>query len=175
MYKPYSVGRWHRFFIESDGVTITLTNSDISDAVIENNAILLPVGYRVMDVVTDINSIENSVGDTSQGNKIITSDGRQGYTLPDASTFDYSFIYLFTRRNSSAPSVNVPSEPSEPSVPSEPVVQSYQVWDPNTDIVNILEVLPEGHIYDAEHDIWIPEGYAWNERVGTWTQTQSQA
>lgn len=173
MYKPYSVGRWYRFFIESDGVTITLTNSDISGAVIENNAVVLPEGYRVMDVVTDINSIANSVGDTSQGNKIITSNGRQGYALPNASTFDYSFIYLFIRRNGSAPSVNVPSvpsEPSEPPVPSEPTGQTYNVWDPNTDIVSTLEVLPEGHIHDEEHDIWIPEGYAWNNKVGTWTQ-----
>lgn len=106
MYNPYSVGRWYRFFIESSGSAITLTKSDISGAVIENNAVVLPVGYRVMDVVTDINSKANSASNTSQGNKIITSDGRQGYSLPDASAFDYSFIYLFVRRNSSAPLTN---------------------------------------------------------------------
>lgn len=98
MYKPYSVGRWHRFFIESSGSAITLTNSDIEGAAIENNALVLPTGYRVMDIVTDINSITNELSNSSQGGKIITSDGRQGYLLPDASTFDYSFIYIFARK-----------------------------------------------------------------------------
>lgn len=102
MYKPYSVGRWHRFFIESSGSEITLINSDIEGAAIENNALVLPVGYRVMDVVTDINSIASGSGDTTHGYKVITSDGRQGYALPDAYTFDYSFIYLFVRRANGA-------------------------------------------------------------------------
>lgn len=99
MYKPYSVGRWYRFFIESDGINYTLTNSDIEDAAIVNNALVLPEGYRVMDVVTDINSIVNAAGNASQGNKIITDDGKQGYLLPDVTTFDYSFIYVFARKN----------------------------------------------------------------------------
>ena len=98
MYNPLSKGRWYRFFIESTGTNCNLTNSDIKGAVIENNAIVLPVGYRVMCSVTYINSIQNESSNKSQGDKIITSDGRQGYSLPDASTFDYGFIYLFSEK-----------------------------------------------------------------------------
>lgn len=98
MYKPYSVGRWHRFFIESSGSAITLSNSDIEGAAIENNALVLPEGYRVMDVVTDINSIASDSGDTTHGYKVITGDGRQGYFLPNTESFDYGFIYVFARK-----------------------------------------------------------------------------
>lgn len=98
MYKPFSKGRWYRFVIESNGTELTLTSSDIKDAAIVNNALVLPEGYKVMDVVTDINSIANAASDASQGNKIITDDGKQGYLLPDVTTFDHSFIYVFVRR-----------------------------------------------------------------------------
>lgn len=96
MYKPYSVGRWYRFFIESSGSEITLTKSDIEGTSIENNALVLPEGYRVLDVVTDINSIASDSGDTTHGYKVITGDGRQGYFLPNTESFDYGFIYVFS-------------------------------------------------------------------------------
>lgn len=98
MYNPLSKGRWYRFFIESTGTAYNLTTSDIEGAVIENNAIVLPEGYRVMCSITDINSIPNESSNKSQGDKIITSVGKQGYSLPDASTFDYCFIYLFAKK-----------------------------------------------------------------------------
>lgn len=98
MYNPLSKGRWYRFFIESTGTNYNLKTSDIEGAVIENNAIVLPAGYRVMCSVTYINSIQNESSNKSQGDKIITSDGKQGYSLPDASTFDYGFIYLFSNK-----------------------------------------------------------------------------
>lgn len=95
MYNPYSVGRWYRFFVESSDSKIVITKSDIEGAVIENNALVLPDGYRVLDVVTDINSIASDSGDTTHGYKIITGDGRQGYFLPYTESFDYGFIYVF--------------------------------------------------------------------------------
>lgn len=121
MYKPYSVGRWHRFFIESSGSAITLTNSDIEGAAIENNALVLPVGYKVLDVVADINSIASSSSDTTHGYNVITSDGRQGYFLPNIESFDYGFIYLFVRRANGA--VYTPNQSDEGTIPdgwSEP-------------------------------------------------------
>ena len=125
MYNPFSKGRWYRFFIKSTGTEITLTKSDIEGAVIENGAIVLPVGYRVMSSVTDINSILNESSNASQGEKIITNGGKQGYSLPDASTFDYGFIYLFVRRANGAVSTSgqegtVPGgwqEPEEGTIP----------------------------------------------------------
>ena len=103
MYNPFSKGRWYRFFIKSTGTAYNLTTSDIEGAVIENGTIVLPVGYRVIDVVTDINSIANDSGYPAEyGYKVITGDGRQGYLLPDAETFDYGFIYLFVRRANGA-------------------------------------------------------------------------
>ena len=98
MYNPFSKGRWYRFFIESTGTAYNLTTSDIAGAVIENGAIVLPEGYRIMYSVTDINSILNESSNKSQGEKIITNGGKQGYLLPDASTFDYGFIYLFSKK-----------------------------------------------------------------------------
>lgn len=100
MYKPYSVGSWYRFFIESSGSGITITKSDIEGTSIENNALVLPEGYRVLDVVTDINSIASAMSYATYGDKIIKGDGRQGYLLPSPEAFDYGFIYVFALRAS---------------------------------------------------------------------------
>lgn len=99
MYNPFSKGRWYRFFIKSTGTAYNLTTSDIEGAVIENGVLVLPVGYRVIDVVTDINSIASgNSGYTEYGYKVITDDGRQGYLLPYTETFDYGFIYVFSKK-----------------------------------------------------------------------------
>ena len=121
MYNPFSKGRWYRFFIKSTGTEITLTKSDIEGAAIENGVIVLPVGYRVIDVVTDINSIAGGSGyPTEYGNKVITGDGRQGYLLPDAEKFDYGFIYLFVRRANGAVSTPGQDEGTIPGGGQEP-------------------------------------------------------
>lgn len=129
MYNPYSVGRWYRFFIKSTGTACNLTTSDIEGATIENNMLVLPVGYRVIDVVTDINSIASPSDDTA-GYKVITGDGKQGYFLPNTETFDYCFIYVFVRRANGAVSTlgqegTVPGgwqEPEEGTVPDSNMV-----------------------------------------------------
>ena len=115
MYNPLSKGRWYRFFIKSTGTAYNLTTSDIEGAVIENGTIVLPVGYRVMCSVTDINSILDGASDTTHGYKVITSDGRQGYFLPSAESFDYGFIYLFVRRANGA--VSTPGQDEEGTIP----------------------------------------------------------
>lgn len=132
MYNPFSKGRWYRFFIKSTGTAFNLTTSDIEGAAIENNSLLLPVGYRVIDVVTDINSIA-SASDEVYGYKVITGDGRQGYFLPNTELFDYGFIYVFARHANGAVSTPgqdetvIPGgwqEPGEGTVPGgwqEPV------------------------------------------------------
>ena len=125
MYNPFSKGRWYRFFIKSTGTAYNLTTSDIEGAVIENNALVLPAGYRVMCSVTDINSAVNEPSDTTHGYKVITGDGRQGYFLPNTESFDYGFIYLFVRRANGAVSTpgqegTVPGgwqEPEEGTIP----------------------------------------------------------
>lgn len=94
-YNPYAKGRWYRFFVESDGSVKTLTESDIKGAVLENNLIKLPVGNRILDVIFDINCIPSATGSMISNEVNLTAEGKQSITLPDASVFDYAYIYAF--------------------------------------------------------------------------------
>lgn len=101
MYNPYAVGRWHRFFIESNGTNNVLTGSDMKDVTLElgGNVLTLPAGYRIIDTKFDINSIENQASMTQLMGTSILADGRQCVMLPQANIFDHMFLYVFARRS----------------------------------------------------------------------------
>lgn len=94
-YNPYSKGRWYRFFVESNGSVRTITDSDIKDAVLEGNLIKLPLGYRILNVVSDVNCIPSATDSFISNEVSLTTEGKQAITLPDASVFDYAYIYVF--------------------------------------------------------------------------------
>ena len=97
MYNPYSVGRWYRFHIESRDDNIIIKKSDIPNAKIQSNMLVLPIGYRVLYVVRDINS-KPSDGIKSFGYNYIFRNGEQGFQLPTHEKFDYCYIYIFARK-----------------------------------------------------------------------------
>lgn len=96
-YNPYSKGRWHRIFVESNGSTISITESDIEGTVLEDNLIKLPLGNRILDVVCDVNCVSSSTTSIISNDVSITSEGKQAVKLPDASVFDYAYIYVFVK------------------------------------------------------------------------------
>lgn len=103
MYKPFSKGRWYKFFIESDGTEFTLTDSDIGGVSIDSilsdkNALSLPLGYKILSVVPILNSIEGNELE-SIVNIVVTSTGQQAYLLPPATSFSDIELYVFAVRN----------------------------------------------------------------------------
>lgn len=103
MYKPFSKGRWYRVFIESNGTESTLKESDIDGVAIDSilsdkNALSLPLGYKILSVVPNLNSI---VGEELESivNIVVTSTGQQAYLLPPATSFSDIELYVFAVRN----------------------------------------------------------------------------
>lgn len=97
MYNPYSKGRWYRFFVESDGNEYTLTTSDIEDTTIASTYLKLPKGYHILDRIYDI----NFTGAASITDVIKSyASGEESVPLPQASGFDYGYIYVFAHLKS---------------------------------------------------------------------------
>lgn len=94
MYNPYEKGRWYRTFLESDGTTLKITDSDL-DVSIQGNYLKFPKDFHILDTKYDMNSITHS------GNAVITidvmsfPDGAQGIAKPLATAIDYGYIYTF--------------------------------------------------------------------------------
>jgi len=104
MYEPLSKGRWYRFVIESDGNNVTITESDIVGTVIDplsepaavnQSLVILPVGYRVLSVVSDINFNASSIGNTTFGILGADSEGKQNCLIPPAAMFSNMELYIF--------------------------------------------------------------------------------
>ena len=104
MYEPLSKGRWYRFVIKSDGNNITLTDSDIAGTVINSlgepvavsqNTVTLPVGYRALSVVSDINFHDSSLSATTFGILGADSEGKQNCLIPPAVMFSNMELYIF--------------------------------------------------------------------------------
>lgn len=103
-YNPYSKGRWYRFFIESNGGNATITESDIDGTSISKlninnvdcNTLVLPLGYKVLDVVIDIHTIG---GMSKFAERVSTIEGNQGIVIPDNMVFDFAYIYVFCELN----------------------------------------------------------------------------
>ena len=95
IYKPYSKGRWYRFFIESDGESYTLTKSDLEDATISGSRLKTVEGFHVLDVIEDIHSVESGASGSVQWSTYIYADGIQAVNIPAKSNFDYATVYIF--------------------------------------------------------------------------------
>jgi len=93
---PYDLyeGRWYKFFLESKDDEIKLTTSDIPSVELSGQYLKFPVGFHVVSVMTDFNSVP---AETVQ-NRIIDirfeTDGRQSVFLPNAKNFDYGSLYV---------------------------------------------------------------------------------
>lgn len=95
-YNPYEGGRWYKFFIESDGTTVTLTSSDIPGATAGAN-LTLPYGYAICQRHFEIHSEDVAVEGPCDW-LYIAADGKQFVTLPAASNYDYMTVYLFCKK-----------------------------------------------------------------------------
>ena len=104
MYNPFSKGRWYRFVIESDGNNVTLTESDIVGTVIKSlgepvavsqNIVTLPVGYRALSAVSDINFNASSLSATTFCVLGADSEGKQNCVIPPAAMFSNMELYIF--------------------------------------------------------------------------------
>ena len=95
-YDPYGkAGRWYKFFIESDGSDITLTESDLEDATISGTRIKLGDDFHAIDVKEDIHSITGGTAGAVAGGIYIYADGQQAVNIPAKDQFDYATVYVF--------------------------------------------------------------------------------
>lgn len=92
--EPYVVeGRWHRVFVESDAIDITITSSDI-ECELDGQWLKLPLGFHVMGYFVDFNSVP-SVSTANRVNDIrFIADGNQEVFLPTPANFDYGYVYI---------------------------------------------------------------------------------
>lgn len=94
MYNPLIKGRWYRFFIESDGSNVVLTESDMKDATVTNTAIHIPNNYKVKDVVYDI--AVNGGASTSLYIKSLSSGWN--ISIPDKAGFTDGYVYVYAEK-----------------------------------------------------------------------------
>lgn len=92
-------GRYYTFFIESDGTAFTLTESEITGASISSQVLVLPDGYQIVDVKTDVHSEgESSAQSSNIGCTTILASGKQGVALPKVTSFDYMYVSVFAHK-----------------------------------------------------------------------------
>lgn len=94
-YDPYNKGRWYRFFIESDGDIIKLTESDIAGAVVSGTRIKTVDNFHITDVKYDITSVEGGTASGIQNTVYIYADGIQAFNIPAKDQFTSAYIYVF--------------------------------------------------------------------------------
>jgi len=94
-YDPYTKGRWYRFFIESDGNTITMPEKDIAGAAVNGTRIKFDADFTVIDVKYDIHSVSGGAASGIANTVYIYADGKQAVNIPTKDQFDYAYIYVF--------------------------------------------------------------------------------
>lgn len=94
MYNPFSKGRWHRFFIENDGGTHKLSESDLEGVAIASGHLNMPEDFHIVDFKVDVNSTAGTAH-TFGLSGYFNSNGRQGITLPSTDNYDWCYIYVF--------------------------------------------------------------------------------
>lgn len=87
-------GRYHSIFLESDGIDRKITTSDIEGIELEGNYLVMPEGFHIMDIVIDFNTTTSDVITSRAIDIRFEKDGRQSLFLPNASNFDYGYIYI---------------------------------------------------------------------------------
>lgn len=93
--KPYELdGRWYRFFIESNGNIVTVTDGDLE--VVEDGSYLkFPENFHIHDRMYDIHSVAGAPAQNLAIDLRIFQDGTQGIHIPLANQFDYGYIYVY--------------------------------------------------------------------------------
>lgn len=91
MEKPFTRGRWYRFFVESDGTTVTLSEKDNIDASLENNKLILPKDFTVAACFNELHVIESAEANVCR--IVYDTDGLTKVELP-AKNFDHGYIYI---------------------------------------------------------------------------------
>lgn len=91
MEKPFTRGRWYRFFVESDGTTVTLSEKDNIDASVENNKLILPKDFTVAACFNELHVIEASEANVCR--IVYDTDGLTKVELP-TKNFDHGYIYI---------------------------------------------------------------------------------
>ena len=94
MYNPYSKGRWYRFFVESDGSAITITEKDL-EGQISANYLQMPKDFHVIDTKYDVHTVAGGSAGNMQYVLRIYNDSSQAVELPAVDHFDYAYIYVF--------------------------------------------------------------------------------
>lgn len=94
MYNPFSKGRWYRIFMESDGTTSKITDSDLNVSLSGSN-LKMPKGFHVVDTKYDINCVAHDAAVNMIIDLIGYADGSQGFPGPVAKAYDYAYIYVF--------------------------------------------------------------------------------
>lgn len=93
MYDPRLKEKMIRFFLESDSTKITIVESDLVGTVLSGNSVKLPIGYSILEVLTDFHMVKNGTV-TTFGNRKVYADGCQAVEIPDANNFDYGYLYI---------------------------------------------------------------------------------
>lgn len=91
MEKPFTKGRWYRFFVESDGTIVTLSEKDNLDASIENNKLILPKDFTVAACFNELHTIEAEEANVCR--LVYDTDGLTKVELP-TKNFDHGYIYI---------------------------------------------------------------------------------
>lgn len=91
MEKPFTRGRWYRFFVESDGTTATLTGKDDIDASIIDNNLVLPKGFTLATCFNELHTIEANEANVCR--ILYDTDGLTKVELP-IKNFDHGYIYI---------------------------------------------------------------------------------
>lgn len=93
-YNPYAKGRWYRFFIESDGESIKITEMDL-EVQHSSSYLQMPEGFHIVDTKHDIHTVSGGNAANMSHVLRVYADGRQGVILPNKDNFDYGYIYVF--------------------------------------------------------------------------------
>lgn len=98
MEKTFTKGRWYRFFVESDGTTVTLSEKNNLDASIENNKLILPKYFTVEACFNELHCIEVAEANVSsyllEDSRIVyDTDGLTKVELP-SKNFDHGYIHI---------------------------------------------------------------------------------
>ena len=94
MYRPRNKGRYYRIFIESTNGSFKITHTDLNGVVVSGNSVKLPLGYHIINVDIDVNTVSGGSASTF-GTRKVEADGCQAIELCDSKSFDYAEIFVF--------------------------------------------------------------------------------
>lgn len=94
MYKPMNKGRYYRIFVESINGSFKITHTDLIGVVVSGNSVKLPLGYHIINVDTDVNTVIGGSASTF-GTRKVYADGCQAVELCDSKSFDFAEIFVF--------------------------------------------------------------------------------